>query len=76
MRITVNTRSRSAGLVRLALLTAATLLAGCATRDDAAFNPYAPGNGDPTLLEHAEQAVDRVGEALDNLDARLENTVY
>lgn len=59
------------------MLTAVLALVGCSTRDDPAFNPYTPGNnGDPTLLEHAQQAVDRVGEALDNLDARLENTVY
>ena len=50
--------------------------AGCSTRNDVAFNPYAPANGDPTLMERAQQAVDTVGEALDNLGARLENTVH
>lgn len=52
------------------------LLAGCTVRNDPNFNPYARGGGDGTLMDRAEQAVEAGGQALDSLDARLENSVW
>lgn len=52
------------------------LIGGCSTRNDPHFNPYASGGGEPTVLERAEQAVQTIERALDNLDERQENIVY
>jgi len=61
-----------------ALLAAAatTLAAGCAVRDDPAFHRYAPAGGDPTALQRAEAAVGSLEQALEDLDARMENALY
>lgn len=49
--------------------------AGCSTRDDPTYNRYCPANGDPTVLELGEGAMDLAGDALDNLDERLDNVI-
>jgi hypothetical protein len=51
-------------------------LVGCAVHDDVSFNPYAPNNGDPTLLECADAIVETAEQAVRDLDLRLENAVY
>ncbi len=64
---------------RVAILSAAVLLmsgAGCATRNDPRFNPYARGHGDGTFLDRCEQIIEIGAEALDSLDARLENMIW
>ena len=51
-------------------------LAGCSVRNDVGFNPYARNNGDPTVMERLEEVIGLGDEALDNLDARLDNAVW
>ena len=52
------------------------LVAGCGMRSDGWCCPCAHLEGDPTVMERAEEAVGKVGAALDKLDERLENTVW
>jgi hypothetical protein len=49
---------------------------GCGTGHRWHFNPYAPNNGDPTVLQRVQGAVDAADKALDNLDQLQENMVY
>ncbi|MFH1747951.1 MAG: hypothetical protein ABIG44_13025 [Planctomycetota bacterium] len=49
---------------------------GCALNDNPAFHRHTPVNRDPTLLEHAEHAVDQLSRSLDNLDAQMEHRIY
>ena len=49
---------------------------GCATRDDANYNPYASPRGEPTVLERGDALMDAAADLLDDLDERLENAVY
>jgi hypothetical protein len=51
-------------------------VAGCGVRLDPSYNRYAPTDGDPTVLEHAQGAVDAAGNLLDKIDQRIENAVY
>lgn len=62
------------GLWFLVLLLAA--FAGCSTRNDPAYNPYCPLDGDPGLMGRMDQLNQAADEALDNLDERLENILY
>lgn len=50
--------------------------AGCSTRHDPDFNVYAPPRSGRTVLEAADAMMNAAGQALDNLDARMENLVY
>ncbi len=50
--------------------------AGCSTRDDPAFNPFAPATGGRTALETLDDVVNQAQQAVDNFDRRLENAAY
>lgn len=60
---------RAVGLVLTVSLSG---LAGCSVFRDPGYNPYANDRARPPLTGRGQQAVDAVGEALDNLDTRLE----
>lgn len=60
----------------VACLLAALPLCGCSTRHDPGYNAYAPPRGRATVLQTTDRAADFPLEALDNLDARIENMVY
>ncbi|MBN2446539.1 MAG: hypothetical protein JXO22_07435 [Phycisphaerae bacterium] len=52
------------------------LLAGCSPHLDPGFNPYSRCTGERTVLERADDAINQAGQALDNLDQRIENIMY
>jgi hypothetical protein len=58
------------------LLVAALGPSGCSTTQDPHYNRWAPTEGRPTLLRQVERGPDALGEALDNLDERVENAAY
>lgn len=51
-------------------------LAGCSIHHDPHYNPYAPPGGAKPVLRAADDAVQLAEDAVANLDARLENTLY
>ncbi len=51
-------------------------LTACSLRDNPHYNPYAPTDRAPTLLQRTDQAAELPCEALDNLDRLIENVVY
>ena len=63
-------------MLRLMLVLLLLGVGGCAVRDDVTYNPYAPNDGDPTWMQRAEQAAEVADQAVDDLEARLEYTVY
>lgn len=63
-------------VARCCLLLLVALTAGCAIQDDVTFNPYAPKDGDPTLMQTADRIVEKGEHVVRDLDTRLENTVY
>jgi hypothetical protein len=58
------------------LLAAVLAGGGCSVRNDPGYNRYAPADGDATIMERLEHAMDRATEAVDNADRRMENAVY
>lgn len=60
----------------LLLVGCALTTAGCSTTQDPHYNPYASPIRDQGALDHAEDALGAAEQALDNLDARLENIIY
>jgi len=67
--------TRQALRIALAIPALLATSAGCA-HDHYRYNPYAPPGGDPTLLERVEAAVDTCENALEAVDARVENAAY
>lgn len=52
------------------------LAAGCSTRTDPGWNPYAPATGERTVLQTADDVLNVPAELLDNIDRRAENILY
>lgn len=71
-------RPRACPLRRLglALVAAAVWLTGCGLQRGAALSVHGRNSGDPTVLGHVERAIEAGEQALDNLDTRLENTIW
>jgi hypothetical protein len=68
------TVGRVAGTLSLALLPV--LGAGCSIRNDPSANRFRPRDEDLRLMSRASQYERMAGQALDNLDERLENILY
>ena len=59
------------GLAAAALLAAA----GCSLRNDPHYNPHAPHNGAPTVMQRADRLANTAEQTLDNARQRLENII-
>lgn len=59
------------GALMLACLTAA----GCASRNDPHFNPYAPTSSGRSLIDRVDGVITAGEHALDNLDGYIDNTI-
>lgn len=51
------------------------LLTGCSVRNDPHYNPFAPHNGRPTVLQRADKLVRDAERGLDNAEQRFNNLV-
>ena len=51
------------------------VLAGCSLRDEPRYNRFSPNDGNPTVMQRAEQHMQAAEVGLDNAERRVENII-